>query len=127
MAELEIGQPADGSPGGLALPDITERIIAAVSDEGYETRPEWISRTRPWRGAVIALAIAAVLVATWCGLRVILGFDPLALAPSPDGAESLGALFFVGLLTGFHCAGMCGALAISAANGGSRHWQAAAL
>jgi len=127
VAELKIAQTTNGSPGGLALPDITERIIAAVRDEGYETRPEWISRTRPWRGAVIAFAIAAALVAAWCGLRALLGFDPLSLAPSPGGAGSLGALFVVGLLTGFHCAGMCGALAISAVGGRERTWTAAAL
>ena len=110
-----------------APPDVTGRIVAAVRAEGYETRPEWISPTRPWRGAVIAVALAAALVAAWYGLRAALGFDPLSLAPSPDGAGSLGALFAVGLLTGFHCAGMCGALAISAANGRARPWIAAAL
>ena len=107
--------------------DITGRIVAAVRAEGYETRPEWISPTRPWRGAAAAIAFAAALVAAWYGLRAALGFDPLALAPSPDGAGSLGALFAVGLLTGFHCAGMCGALAISAARGRSRPWAAATL
>ena len=127
VAELEIARTATGSPGELAPPDVTARIVAAVRDEGYETRPEWISLTRPWRGAVVALAIAVALVAAWCGLRALLGFDPLSLAPSPDGAGSLGALFAVGLLTGFHCAGMCGALAISAANGRARPWIAAAL
>lgn len=110
-----------------APPDVTGRIVAAVRAEGYETRPEWISPTRPWRGAVIAVALAAALVAAWYGLRAALGFDPLSLAPTPDGAGSLGALFAVGLLTGFHCAGMCGALAISAANGPARPWIAAAL
>ncbi len=127
VAEVEIVPSVSGSPGGLALPDITERIVAAVRDEGYETRPEWISRTRPWRGTAVALAIAAALVAAWCGLRALLGFDPLSLAPSPDDAGSLGTLFAVGLLTGFHCAGMCGALAISAASGRDRPWTAAAL
>ena len=116
-----------GSLGELAPPDLTGRIVAAVRDAGYETRPEWISPTRPWRGAAAALALAAALVAGWCALRAALGFDPLSLAPSPDGAGSLGALFAVGLLTGFHCAGMCGALAISAANGRARPWIAAAL
>ena len=117
----------DGSLGELAPPDLTGRIVAAVRDAGYETRLEWISPTRPWRGAVIAVALAAALVAAWYGLRAALGFDPLSLAPSPDGAGSLGALFAVGLLTGFHCAGMCGALAISAANGRARPWISAAL
>ena len=106
VAELEIARTATGSPGELAPPDVTARIVAAVRDEGYETRPEWISPTRPWRGVVIALAIAVALVAAWCGLRALLGFDPLSLAPSPDDAGSLGTLFAVGLLTGFHCAGM---------------------
>ena len=127
VAELEIVRTATGSPGELAPPDVTARIVAAVRDEGYETKPEWISTTLPWRGAVSAIALAAALVAAWCGLRVALGFDPLALAPSPDGAGSLGALLVVGILTGFHCAGMCGALAISAAQGRSRPWIAAAL
>ena len=127
VAELEIVQTANGSLGELAPPDITGRIVAAVRDAGYETKPEWFSTTRPWRGAVAALALAAALVAAWCGLRAALGFDPLALAPSPDGAGSLGALFVVGILTGFHCAGMCGALAISAAQGRGRPWVAAAL
>ena len=127
VAEVEIVQTANGSLGEFVPPDITGRIVAVVSDAGYETKPEWISTTRPWRGVVIAIALAAALVAVWCGLRAGLGFDPLALAPSPDGAGSLGALFVVGLLTGFHCAGMCGALAISAAQGRSRPWIAAAL
>ena len=127
VAELEIAQTTNGSPGGLAPSDIIGRIVAAVRDEGYETRPEWISSTCSWRGAVVALAIAAALVAAWCGLRALLGFDPLSLAPSPEGAGSLGALFAVGLLSGFHCAGMCGALAISAASGRDRPWTAAAL
>ncbi|MBR3085423.1 MAG: DUF2318 domain-containing protein [Kiritimatiellae bacterium] len=127
VAEMEIDRSADGSPGGLDAQGFTGRIVAAVRAAGYETRPEWISPTRPWRGAIASLAMAAALVAAWCGLRALLGFDPLSLAPSPDGAGSLGALFAVGLLTGFHCAGMCGALAISAASGGSRPWVSAAL
>ena len=127
VAELEIVQTANGSLGEHALLDMQSRIVAAVRDEGYETKAEWISPTRPWRGAAIAIALAAVLVAAWCGLRAALGFDPLSLAPSPDGAGSLGALFVVGILTGFHCAGMCGALAISAAQGRGRPWASAAL
>ena len=119
VAELELRHDTSA--------DIVGRIVVAVRDAGYETRPEWISPTRPWRGAVAALALAAALVATWCALRAALGFDPLALAPSPDGVGSLGALFAVGLLTGFHCAGMCGAFAISAARGRARPWTAAAL
>ena len=119
VAELELRPDASA--------DIVGRIVTAVRDAGYETRPGWISPTRPWRGAVTALALAAALVAVWCGLRAALGFDPLALAPPPDGAGSLGALFAVGLLTGFHCAGMCGALAISAARGRARPWVAATL
>ena len=127
VAELEIAQTADGSLGELAPPDLQARIVAAVRDEGYETKPEWIAPTRAWRGAVLAIGLAAALVAAWCGLRAALGFDPLSFAPSPDGAGSLGALFVVGILTGFHCAGMCGALAISAASGRDRPWTAAAL
>ena len=122
-----LGHVAEVEPRHDAPADLVGRIVAAVRDAGYETRPEWISPTRPWRGAAAALALAAALVAGWCALRAALGFDPLALAPSPGGAGSLGALFAVGLLTGFHCAGMCGALAISAARGRSRPWSAAAL
>ena len=52
-----------GSLGELAPPELPGRIVAAVRAEGYETRPEWISPTRPWRGAAAALALAAALVA----------------------------------------------------------------
>ena len=57
------GHVAEVEPRHDAPADLVGRIVAAVRDAGYETRPEWISPTRPWRGAAATLALAAALVA----------------------------------------------------------------
>ena len=104
-----------------------ERLVSAVREAGYETRPEWISDAPPRGGAWRAAALAAALAAAWWALRRALGFDPLDVFPTADGATSLGALFFDGLFTSLHCAGMCGAFALHAAAGARRPWRAALL
>lgn len=117
------GHVAEVSPGvDPAL------LVAAVREAGYETRPEWVSDAPPRWGAWRAAALAAALAAAWWALRRALGFDPLDVFPTADGAASLGALFVVGLFTSLHCAGMCGAFALHATAGRTaRPWRAALL
>ncbi len=61
--------------------------------------------------SVVGLGLALI------GILIILYFDDRLRGYSdlPDGSEHLsyGLLFVAGLLTGFHCVGMCGALVIS--------------
>jgi sulfite exporter TauE/SafE len=63
---------------------------------------------------VRALAVIALCLAVIAGLLYLDGVVG-EHAPAPLAGESLGygLLFLAGLLTGFHCVGMCGALVVS--------------
>ncbi|MBG0801539.1 sulfite exporter TauE/SafE family protein [Methylocystis sp. H4A] len=66
----------------------------------------------------------AIIVAALAGLAALILFDTrwISAAGEPDIAQhmSLGLLFLLGLLTGFHCVGMCGAFVVSYATADAR-------
>ena len=59
----------------------------------------------------------AIIVAALAGLAALILFDTrwISAEGEPDIAQhmSLGLLFLLGLLTGFHCVGMCGGFVVS--------------
>ncbi|MFH1237105.1 MAG: sulfite exporter TauE/SafE family protein [Candidatus Aenigmatarchaeota archaeon] len=65
-----------------------------------------ISRFKP---AILTLALVAVLFG---GYQLVQGFAVFDL-PTIGGPASLALLFGIGLLTGFHCVGMCGGFVMS--------------
>ncbi|AZG77784.1 sulfite exporter TauE/SafE family protein [Methylocystis rosea] len=66
----------------------------------------------------------AIIVAALAGLAGLILFDTrwISAEGEPDIAQhmSLGLLFLLGLLTGFHCVGMCGAFVVSYAAADAR-------
>jgi len=73
---------------------------AQVADEGY--------RKKQLIKNIAVLGVLAVLVAVILSISNSIGADPNVLSNA-----SLGVIFVFGLLTGFHCLGMCGGFVIS--------------
>jgi len=87
-----------------------EAVRASVEQNGYRVETGETQRRPFWRrvalalGAVAALAALIVIDARWISAR-----------GAPDVAQhlSLWLIFVLGLVTGFHCVGMCGAFVVS--------------
>ncbi len=75
-------------------------VYSAIKDAGYETGQD--------KGFIaLALGLVAVLVA----LYFLTGDSATVFSPESDA--SFVALFLLGVLTGFHCVGMCGGFILS--------------
>ena len=75
-------------------------LYSAIAKAGYQTGQD--------KGFIaLALGLVAVLVA----LYLIMGDSATAFSPESDA--SFAALFLLGVLTGFHCVGMCGGFVLS--------------
>jgi len=80
------------------------RIAEAIRREGYVCAPV-DRRFRPWRRRSLAVVLGLVgLVMIVAGAQWA---EQLRL-PALDQQLSYGLLFMLGLVTGFHCVGMCG-------------------
>ncbi|MGD9540321.1 sulfite exporter TauE/SafE family protein [Methylocystis sp.] len=83
-----------------------------VEQNGY--RVVLTEEARRRRSPLVKLAI---IVAALAGLAALILFDTrwISAEGAPDIAQhmSLGLLFLLGLLTGFHCVGMCGGFVVS--------------
>lgn len=85
------------------------------------TRKDQVTRHDPVLCGLFELAlVAGMLAAVLLCLREFAGFDPFAFVPTIDSSLTLGTLFVTGLLCGMHCMGMCGALNLATAFGGTR-------
>jgi sulfite exporter TauE/SafE/copper chaperone CopZ len=96
----------------LSAPVPDSALADALSAAGY---PLLAIPPRPRVPLAAFLASLAAVVALGWLLTRAFGVNLLAWLPGVDGAATLGALFAAGLLTGLHCAGMCGALLLGAA------------
>jgi len=93
---------------------ISEKEIKDVVKEcGYETDEQEIKRERKdWNERIgffvmiVAIILLIYFIYTWIG-----GFE--VNIPGVGEQSSLILLFFVGILTGFHCVSMCGAFVVS--------------
>lgn len=84
-------------------------IIKAINSKGYKANvinDEYKKKQLVKNIAV--LGILAVIVVVVVSVSNTIGFDPKALSNA-----SLGVIFIFGLITGFHCLGMCGGFVIS--------------
>ncbi|HEY8065976.1 MAG TPA: sulfite exporter TauE/SafE family protein [Methylosinus sp.] len=87
-----------------------EAIRAAVESQGYRTVPaEAPGRSRLARTSGLLLGLAGV------ALLVFIDTHWIGEAGAPDIGRhmSLDLIFLLGLLTGFHCIGMCGGFVLS--------------
>lgn len=85
-----------------------EEIFNIINENGYTP-----SETKPKKNKLyltIAIAIAFLLIGAYLILENTVGFD---FFPDLSQETSLALLFILGLLTGFHCIGMCGGFVIS--------------
>ena len=87
-----------------------ETIRASVEQNGYRVTRD----PAPLRSAAVRVALVA---ATLAGLAALIFFDTkwIGAEGEPDIARhmDLGLIFLLGLLTGFHCIGMCGGFVVS--------------
>jgi sulfite exporter TauE/SafE/copper chaperone CopZ/LysM repeat protein len=94
-------------------------IRERVEQNGY--RVVLTEEAKRRRSPLVRLAI---IVAALAGLAGLILFDTrwISAEGEPDIAQhmSLGLLFLLGLLTGFHCVGMCGAFVVSYAAADAR-------
>jgi sulfite exporter TauE/SafE/copper chaperone CopZ/phage tail protein X len=94
--------PAEATP---------EQIRAAVERQGYRTltREQSQRRRRLTRIAGLVLGLGGI------GLLIYLDTHWIGDAGAPDVSRhmSLDLIFLLGLLTGFHCVGMCGGFVLS--------------
>lgn len=84
-------------------------VYAAIKRAGYACRRPARARKRGWRFAAIAASVLGIAL-----LLELSQFFQLngALAQISENAD-YGLLFLVGVLTSFHCIGMCGGLVLS--------------
>ncbi|MBM3562702.1 MAG: LysM peptidoglycan-binding domain-containing protein [Alphaproteobacteria bacterium] len=98
----------DYDAGATSFAAIRDR----VEQNGY--RVVLTEEARRRRSPFVRLAI---IVAALAGLAALILFDTrwISAEGAPDIAQhmSLGLLFLLGLLTGFHCVGMCGGFVVS--------------
>jgi sulfite exporter TauE/SafE/copper chaperone CopZ len=86
-----------------------DEIILAIKKKGYKSKvmdADYKKRQRIKNAAVLVALIAVVAIVISVSNSV--GVDPSLLT-----GASLGVVFVFGLLTGFHCLGMCGGFVIS--------------
>jgi sulfite exporter TauE/SafE/copper chaperone CopZ len=89
-----------------------DEICAAIERKGYRCfRPEETIKppSRLKRLAAFLLGLAGIILIIWLDTEVISG------SGVPDATEhmSYGLILVLGLLTGFHCVGMCGGFVLS--------------
>jgi sulfite exporter TauE/SafE/copper chaperone CopZ/LysM repeat protein len=88
-----------------------EAIRAAVERQGYRT----LSLEQSERRRTLTRIAAAILGLAGIGLLIYLDTFWIGEAGGPDISRhmSLDLIFLLGLLTGFHCVGMCGGFVLS--------------
>jgi uncharacterized protein len=91
-------------------------IREKVEENGYRVESEVRPKTIFQRLALIAAALAAL-----AGL-ILIDHRWISSAGAPDISQhlSLWLIFLLGLVTGFHCIGMCGAFVVSYATGAAQ-------
>ncbi len=87
------------------------KIVRAVEEKGYEAeeRPEARHTDSRWKSAGTILGFAVVIL----GAYIIAQSSFISVVPEFGTNASLLLIFTVGLLTGFHCIGMCGGFMVS--------------
>ena len=91
----------------------TGKIIQAVEEKGYECEEEIhhqeAKRFGRWKSVGTALGFAVVIL----GALIIAQSSFISAVPDLGTNASLLLIFTIGLLTGFHCIGMCGGFMVS--------------
>jgi sulfite exporter TauE/SafE/copper chaperone CopZ len=92
-----------------------EEILTTIEKAGYEA--EEVSKTTESTSTKISYIIlgllgALLLVFAYIAVNSIFGSMNISI-PQLDANTSIALIFVVGLLTGFHCIGMCGAFVLS--------------
>ncbi len=94
-----------------------EKIFDIIKEKGYIP-----NLTKPKKNKMYlwAIGIAFFLFGSYLIVKSTIGFD---FFPDLTKEVSLVILFFLGLLTGFHCIGMCGGFVISYATKSKSKWK----
>jgi sulfite exporter TauE/SafE/copper chaperone CopZ len=89
-----------------------EKIMEAIQEKGYECEESHDHGARPkrgWKSIGTALGFAVVIL----GAYIIAQSSFISAVPDLGTNASLLLIFTIGLLTGFHCIGMCGGFMVS--------------
>lgn len=92
-----------------------DQIFNTISEAGYSA--EEVTQTKQDSKTTIQYALLAligltILIFAYIAVTTTLGRMNISI-PTLDAQTSVVLIFFVGLLTGFHCIGMCGAFVLS--------------
>jgi sulfite exporter TauE/SafE/copper chaperone CopZ len=85
-----------------------EEIFSIISENGYTPNDKKTKKSKLYLS--IALGLGFLLFGAYILIKNTMGFD---FFPDLTQKTSLLLLFFLGLLTGFHCISMCGGFVIS--------------
>ncbi|MDD5163086.1 MAG: sulfite exporter TauE/SafE family protein [Candidatus ainarchaeum sp.] len=91
-----------------------EKIASAIKEAGYgsELSPSKSRVNNKMVFAAIGIIALAALIISYFAVSATLGQMNISI-PELDVNTSAVIIFFVGLLTGFHCIGMCGSFVLS--------------
>ncbi len=95
-----------------------DEIFEAIKQKGYIPKLTKPKKTKLHLS--IAAGLAFLIFGAYIIVKSTIGFD---FFPDLTKEASLGILFFLGLLTGFHCMGMCGGFVISYATKSKNKWR----
>jgi len=88
-------------------------IINAVEEKGYECEEEQHQAKYPGGGRWKSVGTALGFVAVIFGALIVAQSSFISVVPDLGTNASLILIFTIGLLTGFHCIGMCGGFMVS--------------
>jgi sulfite exporter TauE/SafE/copper chaperone CopZ len=95
------------NPNKISVEEITE----AINKAGYTANPFEGKKKINFAYIVLGIAGAFLLVLAYLAISSTLGQMNISI-PQLDAQTSLILIFIVGLLTGFHCIGMCGSFVL---------------
>ncbi len=92
-----------------------EKISSTINKAGYftnNTNGSKNQKSQNIKHAALGLIILGILIIGYFAATSFFGESALSI-PQLDANTSAGVIFIVGLLTGFHCIGMCGGFVLS--------------
>ncbi|MFH1588383.1 MAG: sulfite exporter TauE/SafE family protein [Candidatus Diapherotrites archaeon] len=88
-----------------------QKVISVIKEAGYNVESKESDSKKEFRYVIFGLFSIAFLLLAYLFVSSLIGID--ISIPQLDAQTSIVLIFIVGLLTGFHCIGMCGGFVLS--------------